>query len=563
MREQGDTSGGGRPRQSEKILDRGGLLAMRARLKREGLTLVQCHGCFDLVHPGHLRHLRQARSLGDVLLVTITPDEAVGKGIGRPLIPQSLRAESLAALDCVDHVYVNEESSAAALLALATPDIYVKGKEYEANADPRFAHERRIVETAGGRVVCTSGEIVFSSTALIAALERRADPFEGRTSHLGERPDLQPAVLDRIVVSMRGRRVVVVGDVIIDSYILCDRPEVAGESPILTLRPLEARQYDGGAAIVARHAAALGARVTLVTALPPSEQGELLRARLAAEGIVVLAIPSTAPIAEKQRFLSGSHKVMKVDLMHPLVLDGDEMDTLNGLAVDAATAGGGCCDAAIVTDFAQGLFTPASVRELTRSLRPRAGILAGDVSGPRSSLRAMMSPDIVCPCEAELRGAMGLHAEGLPLVTWRLLEETGGSNALVTLGADGLIAFGRLEARPARKDEAWERRLWSEHVPSLAPIALDAMGCGDSLLAAASLALASGGTLMQAAVLGARAAGAHAQRLGNVPIATADLRSGRLHALLGEAVAAPEYSCTPHGTGPTLSLGSTAMTVSA
>ena len=107
-------------------------------MRSEGKRLIQCHGCFDIVHPGHIRHLRQARSLGDALLVSITGDEEMRKGTGRPLIPQELRAENLAALDCVDFVYIEPRPTALELLREVRPDIYVKGREYENNNDPRF-----------------------------------------------------------------------------------------------------------------------------------------------------------------------------------------------------------------------------------------------------------------------------------------------------------------------------------------------------------------------------------------------------------------------------------------
>src|SRR5690606_38542768 len=79
-----------------KILSHEALLSRRAAARARGLKVVHCHGCFDIVHPGHIRHLRQARALGDLLLVTITGDEEVRKGTGRPLIPEELRAENLA-----------------------------------------------------------------------------------------------------------------------------------------------------------------------------------------------------------------------------------------------------------------------------------------------------------------------------------------------------------------------------------------------------------------------------------------------------------------------------------
>ena len=505
-----------------KVLDHAQLLRSRDGLRSEGKRLIQCHGCFDIVHPGHIRHLRQARSLGDALLVSITGDEEMRKGTGRPLIPQELRAENLAALDCVDFVYIEPRPTALELLREVRPDIYVKGREYENNNDPRFQAERQAVEAAGGRVVFSSGDVVFSSTALIAALERSADPFHARLVELLGRDELQGAALFGLISSFRGKRVVIVGEAILDTYVICDRPEVAGESPVLTLRPLEARHYDGGAAVIARHVAALGARPTLVCPLPDSPEGLAMKRRLLAEGIDVRALPCRTPVPEKQRFLVGAQKIMKVDLVEPYVLDAGEQQRLLSLARDAAGETGGV-EAGIVADFGLGLFSAGSLSRLCAELRPRVGVLAGDVSGKRSSLRAMTHMDLLCPSETELRDAMRMHAEGLPMVVWKLLQESAGRRAIVTLGADGLIAFERLPNADEDLGE-WRSRLSGEHVPALCPLAVDPLGCGDSLLAAGTLALASGGPLLSAAYLGACTAAVQVQRLGNVAITGADLR---------------------------------------
>jgi rfaE bifunctional protein nucleotidyltransferase chain/domain len=520
------------PSVAAKIVSREGLLAAREQARKAGRRLVQCHGCFDIVHPGHIRHLRQARGLGDLLLVSITGDPLIRKGEGRPLIPEELRAENLAALDCVDLVYIDSNPTALELLRAVKPDIYVKGKEYEFNNDPRFGLERDAVEQAGGRVVFSSGDVVFSSTALIAALEQSADPYHQRLVQLSREETLQGPALYSVISAFKGRRVVIVGESILDTYILCDRPEVASESPVMTLRPLEARHYDGGAAIVARHAATLGAKPILVTALPDSPQASALVARLNADGIEVRALPVTTPLPEKQRFLVGAQKMMKLDLVEPLVLDASQHDRLRGMAIDAARDAGGC-DAFIVTDFGLGMFTPRSLPLLCRDARPFARVMSGDVSGKRSSLRSLRFMDLLCPSEQELRDAMRLHGEGLPLVAWRLLEETESTNTLVTLGADGLIAFSRLRDQPAPTDDGeWKPRLHSEHIPALCPIALDPLGCGDSLLTVATLSLASGAGLTGAGFLGACAAAVQVQRLGNIPVAPSDLRAtiARVHA---------------------------------
>jgi len=221
------------------------------------------------------------------------------------------------------------------------------------------------------------------------------------------------------------------------------------------------------------------------------------------------------------------------------MLDLTQQEELVGLAREAAEECGakadqGLCDAAVIADFGLGMLSPRSLSGLCRALRPVTRTLSGDVSGKRSSLRAMRGMDLLCPSEQELRDAMRLHSEGLPLVTWRLLEETASTAALISLGADGLIAFSRMEGgTPAAKPTTgpWKTRLHGEHVPALCPIALDPLGCGDSLLAVATLALAGGASHMAAAFLGACAAAVQVQRLGNIPITAADLRHmiARIH----------------------------------
>lgn len=507
-------------------MDHEELLSRRRRARAMGKAVVQCHGCFDIVHPGHIRHLRQAKSQGDVLLVTITGDSAWTKRQGAPLIPEELRAENLAELDCVDWVYIEERPTAAELLAEVKPDVYVKGREYEHNADPRFAAERSAVEAGGGRVVFSSGDVVFSSTALIAALERSADPYHGRLSQLLERPELEGGALTARVGAFRGKRVLVVGETIADTYVLCDQPEIAAESPVMTLRPLERRQYDGGAAIIARHLAALGASPVLVTGISADAAGQALRQRLESEGVEVVGLSVDQPLAEKQRFLVGTQKVMKLNNFQPLVLDASRQDRLVAMASSAARG----CDGAIVADFGNGLLSPGVVERLSAELRPKVDVLAGDVSGQRAALKQFRGFDLLAPSESEARGMMRCFDESIPVVAWRLMEETQSKHVLITLGGDGLIAFERLAEDPA-SDRGDRSRVRGEHVPALTSYPVDPLGCGDALLATATLAMTAGASPVAAAFLGSLAAATEAQRLGNIPISGTDLRHGivRLH----------------------------------
>ena len=504
-----------------KIVTIGELISLVRTVQAGGNCVVLCHGCFDIVHPGHVRHLQHAAKLGERLVVSITGDSVMEKGEGRPLIPEELRAENLAALDCVDWVVVDEEPTAAELLEQVRPDVYVKGREYEENNDPRFQTEKEVVERYGGRLVFTSGDVVFSSTALIEALETSANPFQARIRQLIGQQQLRPEEIGAALRSFRNQNVLVVGETIVDTYVMCDRPDVASEGPMMTLRPLEYRRFDGGAAIIARHLAAMGARPILLTALPRSAGAEALRQRLALEGIEVQWIEVDRPLIEKQRFMVGANKVMKLDLGDPITLDAAGRRRLVAMAVEQART----CDAAIIADYGLGLLTSATLASLCRQLRPQVDLLVGDVSGRRSDLLAMREMDLLCPSEIELRDALHNYDEGLSAVAGHMLNKTRSSRALVTLGNQGLIAFDHGNAGTAAP-AGWSGRLWAEHVPALSPHAVDPLGCGDAMLAAASLTLAGGGSLVLAGVLGSIAAAAQGRKLGNTVIGAADLRRG-------------------------------------
>ncbi len=151
-----------------KILDIEVLAEKVRKLKSEGRKVVQCHGCFDLMHPGHIKHFQEARSMGDVLIVTLTPDQYIDKGPGRPAFNQELRAESIAALECVNYVAINKWPTAEDTLRLLKPDIYVKGQEFETLEDKtgKIQREHDVIKEIGAEIRFTHG-VVFSSTKLL------------------------------------------------------------------------------------------------------------------------------------------------------------------------------------------------------------------------------------------------------------------------------------------------------------------------------------------------------------------------------------------------------------
>lgn len=151
-----------------KILEFDALEQKIRALKKEGKKIVHCHGCFDLMHPGHIKHFQSAKKMGDVLVITVTPDVYVDKGPDRPVFNQELRTGSIAALACVDYVAVNKWPTAENTLRRLLPDIYVKGQEFEKLQDKtgKIQKEYTLTQELGIEIKFTQ-DIVFSSTKLL------------------------------------------------------------------------------------------------------------------------------------------------------------------------------------------------------------------------------------------------------------------------------------------------------------------------------------------------------------------------------------------------------------
>jgi D-beta-D-heptose 7-phosphate kinase/D-beta-D-heptose 1-phosphate adenosyltransferase len=158
-----------------KFLSREQLLAEVKRRRRAGQTIVFTNGCFDWLHPGHVRLLREAAACGDYLVVGLNSVESVRrlKGPGRPISPVEARAEVLSALEAVDAVTIFDEDTPLALIAAALPDVLVKGGDYQ----PAEVVGRAEVEAAGGRLVLIPLSEGHSTTSLVhRAVERASDP---------------------------------------------------------------------------------------------------------------------------------------------------------------------------------------------------------------------------------------------------------------------------------------------------------------------------------------------------------------------------------------------------
>jgi rfaE bifunctional protein nucleotidyltransferase chain/domain len=162
------------------IVSQDELVQLTGRERRDGRSIVFTNGCFDLLHPGHVRCLAEARALGDVLVVAINSDRSVrgNKGAERPLVPQNDRAEVLAALASVDYVTIFEEPTPRELIARVLPSVLVKGADWA----PNEVVGREEVEAAGGRVVSIPLAPGYSTTNLLEKIRKLASVSNDRAA---------------------------------------------------------------------------------------------------------------------------------------------------------------------------------------------------------------------------------------------------------------------------------------------------------------------------------------------------------------------------------------------
>ena len=253
---------------TNKILQLEDLARVLASLQAQGKTVVHCHGVFDLMHIGHIRHFEQAKMLGDVLIVTITQDRHVNKGPNRPVFTEAHRAAAIAALAWVDYVAINKWPTAIDTISLLRPNVFVKGSEYRDASKDRTGNillEEESVRSVGGRIAFTD-DVVFSSSNL---LNRHFSVFPEKTERfLASFSERYSS--DEILTNFekaRQLKVLILGETIIDEYHYCETLGKAGKEPILAARHISNERFPGGVLAVANHLAAISDHVTMLTFL--------------------------------------------------------------------------------------------------------------------------------------------------------------------------------------------------------------------------------------------------------------------------------------------------------
>lgn len=479
------------------------IIGIRPRKKK----VIMCHGVFDIVHPGHVRHLLYAKTKGDLLIVSITSDRHIVKGQIRPHVPENLRAINLAAFEMVDFVVIDNEATPIKNLELIKPDYFAKGYEYIERGNPKTDEEITILEAYGGEMIFTPGDVVYSSSQFINMFPPKIGKEKLLMLMESEKltfNDLRDALqsLDRIKVH-------IVGDTIVDSYTHCSMIGGMTKTPTMSVRFENKQDFTGGAAIVAKHLKAAGAAVTFSTVLGDDPLKDQILNDLKSLDIVCQPIiDPLRPTTNKNAIVVGDYKLLKIDTLDNRSLSEKALKQLSSQINKTV------CDAVVFSDFRHGIFNRTTIPILIEAM-PKGVFRVADsqVASRWGNILDFKGFDLITPNEREARFSTGDQDSVIRHLGADLFKAAKAKTLFLKLGDKGLIVF-RESSSPSTA---------SFFVDSFANQALDPVGAGDALLAYATLAMVKTRNEAIAAILGSLAAGIECECQGNVPVSQTDM----------------------------------------
>lgn len=468
--------------------------------------VIMCHGTFDIVHPGHIRHLMYAKSKADILVASLTADRHIAKANFRPFVPQELRAMNLAALECVDYVIIDSEAKPLKNLSLIQPDFFAKGYEYvNGGMDPRTKEELDVLESFGGEFIYTPGDIVYSSSAIIE--KTPPDLSSDKLMALMDAEGLTFSDLRAALLKLKGIKVHVVGDTIVDSYSYTTLVGGNTKTPTFSVRLDEQHDYVGGAGIVAKHLNAAGADVTFTTVLGEDHLKDFVLSDLAAAGVKVNAIiDATRPTTNKNAFIADHYRLLKVDRVDNRSISDKILGQMHGHVANTPTQAVAYCD------FRHGIFNRHTIPDLIKAIPPNVYRVAdSQVASRWGNILDFKGFDLITPNEREARFALGDQDSVVRPLALELYKQAECRTLILKMGERGLITY-----RGVPKATEDVRSFFV--IDSFAQEVADAVGSGDALLAYATLCMVATGNEVIASVIGSIAAAVECEHDGNIPV---------------------------------------------
>jgi len=470
--------------------------------KEKGLKIVHCHGVFDLLHIGHIRYLEQASRMGDILVVTLTPDHFVDKGPHRPAFNKILRAEAIASLSCVDYVSINPWPTAEETIRLLKPDFYVKGSEFKnlsSDMTGKIAKEEKVAQEIGTKMAFID-DIVFSSTNLINRyFSKFTEDVQNYLNVFRTRYTINDLI--EIIDKMAGLKVLIVGDTIIDEYIYCNAIGKSSKDPTLAVKYQSSDKFAGGVLAVANHVANFAKNVHLKTVIGDQNSHEdFIRSQLESNIFLSFDIQTNSPTLIKRRFIESYslNKLFEVYIMDDSgVSKQQDQEICQWLSKNIKSF-----DIVIASDFGHGAIS----KNVIDILCNKANFLAVNTqanAGNRGFNTVSKYPraDFICIAEHELRLEIrDLQTELRPSML-KIINRLNCKKLVVTTGRKGCAVCGNNKS--------------FIQVPAFVHTVVDRVGAGDAFLSITSLAACLGASDELIAFIGNVAGSLSVEVLGN------------------------------------------------
>jgi rfaE bifunctional protein nucleotidyltransferase chain/domain len=455
--------------------------------------VVHCHGVFDLLHIGHIRYLQKARALGDLLVVTLTPDQFVNKGTHRPAFNEQLRLDALAALDCVDFVALNDGPTATEVIRRLKPDSYVKGAEFRDRKTPELLAEEKAAAEVGATLEFIEDVTSSSSHLINKYLSPFSDDVDRYLSEFRQRHTAADVLgwLERAAEM----KVLVVGEAIIDEYYTCSTMGQSAKAPIIATRYESHERFAGGALAVANHLAPFCGSIDLVAMLG-DENGEedWIRSQLRGEVSPRFHYKQSSPTIIKRRYRESYFAVplFAINFLNDEPPAETEESQLCSLLEDSLDK----YDVVIVADYGHQMLTGRSRQLLCDKARFLAvNTQTNAANAGFHAISKYSRADYVSLADHELKLECRSRGGDLQELLMEVGKRLYATTIAVTLGSRGCLCYNR--------------RGGFHEAPALATNVVDRIGAGDTFLAISSLCAALDAPLDVLAFLG-NVAGAEA-----------------------------------------------------
>ena len=467
--------------------------------------IILCHGVFDVVHPGHIRHFIYAKSKADILVVSCTSDKFIDKGTYRPHVPERLRALNLAALQMVDFVIIDNNKTPINLIKVLKPNYFAKGFEYNAKLNLETKEEIKFVESQGGQMIFTPGDVVFSSSKIIDNNQLKID--DEKLLSLLAHNNIKLNNLINIIKKFKKLSVHVIGDTIVDTY--TNTQFIVGQTKTPTFSVLydSEKNYIGGAAIVALHLKAAGAKVKFTSLLGNDKLKKFVVQELKKNKILTnLIIDKNRPTTNKNLIISEDYKLLKIDKLDNRPINNLQINKIiRNIKKDNS-------DIMILSDFRHGIFNNFNVEKICSAIPKKIFKVAdSQVASRWGNITLFKDFDLITPNEREARFALADQDSTVGQLATELYKKTNCDNLILKLGSKGIFCVSNVINK--NKDKYFFLNSFLNQ-NSL----IDAVGAGDALLAYSSLSYKISGCLISSSIIGSLAASCACEIRGNQPI---------------------------------------------